>query len=76
MTFEQLRSKATAAETCLIDTIILMVEKEVTDRTKIKIKDFIKLNAVPTRDDVSYDPTAYQRWFARLDDYVNSPSKQ
>jgi hypothetical protein len=74
MTFTELRKQATAAETCLINTVITMVEKEVREKMLFKFWDFIKQNRVPSRENMAVDPEAYQRWFAQLERHMNPTS--
>lgn len=76
MTFDQLRKNATAGETCLIDTVIGMVETEIREKTLHKISEFIIKNPAPSRDDSRFDlHNSYQSWFTRLNEHLTPPKK-
>ncbi len=75
MTFSELRRQATAGETCLIDTVIGMVEGEIREKTLIKIAEFIKSNPPPEREITHFDREAYPKWFTKLNDHIKPPKK-
>jgi hypothetical protein len=66
MTLDQLRGRATAAETALINTVIKLMEEEIATGIKQKATKFLMANPPPSRDEMSFNREAMSNWAQRF----------
>lgn len=67
MTFDELRSRATAAELTLINSVIRLMEDEISERVRLKAANFINKNPPPYRDTLeTTQGDSMRSWFKRF----------
>lgn len=70
--FEELRKSATAAETCLIDTVISMVEKEIRERIILKMVDYVRITPLPNIEGGVCPGEVYLEYYLKLREHLSS----
>lgn len=66
MTFDELRKRATAAELTLIDTVIKLMDEELTAKVKQRATKFLMANHPPSREVAMFDREAMGNWAKRF----------
>jgi hypothetical protein len=76
MSIKELKTKATAAEACLIDAVVSAVEDSTRREILVKLERFIVEYPPPCMDDIRHDQSIMKRWGGRLVDELKKPSQQ
>ena len=72
MNLSELKSKATAGESCLIDQVEALIEDKLIKDIKEKFMSFVKTNPPPSREDFRFNQQAGKMWAEKLHEHLNS----
>ena len=72
MNLTELKAKATAGESCLIDQMERILSDELIKDIKGKFMSFVEKNPPPSREDCRFNQQEGKMWAEKLHEHLNS----
>ena len=70
MTLDELKLRATATESCLIEAVEKALTDQIRERVLTDTLNFISTHKLPAMEDVRFNPDAIRDWVKKLEDHI------